>query len=100
VQSAFTRLIRLSQLTPVGSVQARIVFAELRSQWREISPDAALREQAERRLDRFPLKAADSLQLAAALTWTSDRPRNRAFISGDAQLLDAAAQLGFQTHKT
>ena len=44
---------------------------------------------------RFPLKAADALQLAAGLAWTSGRPRSRAFISGDTQLLEAAGQLGF-----
>ena len=68
----------------------------MRSQWREISPSLAIRDQAERFLERFPLKAADALQLAAAFAWTSGRPRARAFLSGDAQLLEAAGLLGFQ----
>jgi len=97
--SAFSRLLRMGQLTGSGEVQAKAVLDRLRAQWREISPDTSLRDQAERLLDRFPLKAADALQLAAAMAWCSDRPRGRAFLSGDAQLLDAANQLGFQPHR-
>jgi predicted nucleic acid-binding protein len=96
VHGAFARLLRVGQLTSTGNVQAQVVLAELRSKWREICPDPSLRDQAERLLDRFTLKAADALQLAAALAWTSGRPRMRAFISGDAQLLEAARHLGFQ----
>lgn len=97
--SAFSRLLRMGQLTGSGEVQAKAVLDRLRAQWREISPDASLRDQAERLLDRYPLKAADALQLAAAMAWCSARPRGRAFLSGDAQLLDAASQLGFQPHR-
>jgi predicted nucleic acid-binding protein len=86
----------MGQLTPNGRVQAQVVLDDLRSQWREIAPNPQLRDQAERLLDRFSVKVADALQLAAALAWTSGRPRARAFISSDAQLLDAAAQLGFE----
>lgn len=96
VRGAFARLLRVGQLTSTGNVHALVILAELRSKWREIAPDPSLRDQAERLLDRFTLKAADALQLAAALAWTSGRPRARAFISGDAQLLEAARQLGFQ----
>jgi uncharacterized protein len=93
VRGAFARLLRVGQLTSTGNVHALVVLAELRSKWYEIAPDPSLRDQAERLLDRFSLKAADALQLAAALAC---RPRARAFISGDAQLLEAARQLGFQ----
>jgi predicted nucleic acid-binding protein len=96
VRGAFARLLRMGQLTSPGSVQAQVVLANLRSRWQEISPGPSLRDQAEHLLDRFPLKAADALQLAAALAWCSGRPRGRGFISGDVQLLDAARQVGFQ----
>jgi predicted nucleic acid-binding protein len=96
VRGAFARLIRMGQLTPNGLVQAQVTLEELRSDWREIEPSESLREQAERLVDRFPLKAADAQQLAAALTWCLGRTKGRAFISGDSQLLDAARQLGFQ----
>jgi uncharacterized protein len=96
IRSATARLLRMGLLTSNQQVGAQVRLAELRSKWREISPDPSLRDQAERLLDRFTLKAADALQLAAALAWTSGRPRARAFISGDTQLLEAARQLGFQ----
>jgi predicted nucleic acid-binding protein len=44
----------------------------------------------------YPLKAADALQLAAAWTWCSGDAQGCTFISGDAQLLEAARQVGFQ----
>jgi hypothetical protein len=65
----------MGQLTPNGRVQAQVVLDRLRSQWREVAPDPLLRDQAERLLDRFPLKAPGALQLAAALAWTSARRR-------------------------
>jgi predicted nucleic acid-binding protein len=93
---AFARLVRMGQLTPNGQVQAQITLDRMRSDWLEIDPSESLREQAERLVDRFPLKAADAQQLAAALTWCLGRTKGRAFLSGDSQLLDAARQLGFQ----
>ncbi len=85
----------MGQLTPNGLVQAQVTLEELRAIWQEVDPSEPLREQAERLVDRFPLKAADAQQLAAALTWCMGRPKGRVFISGDSQLLDAARQLGF-----
>jgi predicted nucleic acid-binding protein len=94
--SAFSRLARMGQLSVAGQVQAREVLHRLRVKWREIAPAARVRDHAEQLLDRFPLKAADALQLAAAMAWCGGRPRSRVFLSGDAQLLEAASQLGFR----
>jgi len=69
---------------------------KLRQDWVEVAPDHALRSFAEELPDRFSLRAADALQLAAAYTWTMQRPDGRPFISGDKRLLEAAAQLGFR----
>ena len=95
IRGAMARLLRMGQLTSNQHVGAQVRLDHLRIQWREIAPTPDLRNQTERLLDRFPFKAGDALQLAAALAWTSARPRQRPFISGDAQLLDAAHQLGF-----
>jgi predicted nucleic acid-binding protein len=97
MRSAFARLVRIGQLTPSGQAQAQITLEELRATWWEIEPDEPLRKQAERLVDRFPLKAADSLQLAAALAWCLGKAVGQTFISGDAQLIYAAGQVGFQT---
>jgi hypothetical protein len=100
VNGAFTRLLRMKQLTSRGQVQAQVAFERLRGAWHELRPSDEIRAQAERLIQRFPLRAADALQLAAAHAWTLGRPRGRVFISGDNQLLEAAGQLGFLTLKT
>lgn len=95
MQSAFARLLRMGQLSNREHVEAQISLENLRSGWREVAPNAALREQAERLVDRIPLRSADAFQLSAALAWRLGKPRGKAFISGDVQLLEAARQLGF-----
>ncbi len=97
VRSAITRLARMGEITANGQVQAMVKLDELRRSWTEIFPDDEIRDRAELVLDRYPLTAADALQLATALIWCDGHPRNRAFISGDAQLLAAASQAGFNT---
>ncbi|MFC5861447.1 hypothetical protein ACFPT7_04020 [Acidicapsa dinghuensis] len=69
----------------------------LRRGWRQIEPSEALRAEAEFLLTRYSLRAADALQLAAAMIWSRGNPRGKAFICFDAQLLFAAQQLGFKT---
>ncbi|MGA2216757.1 MAG: hypothetical protein ABSG51_01635 [Terracidiphilus sp.] len=96
IRSAFARLLRMGRLTSIDMGQAHVVLDDLRINWREIAPSEQIRDEAGRLVDRFPLKAADALQLAAALAWCLGRSKGRAFLSGDTQLLDAARQLGFQ----
>jgi predicted nucleic acid-binding protein len=86
----------MGQLMPNGHVQAQVVLDQMRRIWQEVYPSEELREQAERLVDRFPLKAADAQQLAVALAWCVGRPNGRVFITGDDQLLNAARQLGFE----
>ncbi|HEY1210465.1 MAG TPA: type II toxin-antitoxin system VapC family toxin [Terracidiphilus sp.] len=95
MRGAFARLVRMGQLPPNEHVQAQVRLDSIRSDWREVDPSEPLREQAERLVDRFPLKAADAQQLAAAMVWCIGRPKGRAFISGDSPLLETARQLGF-----
>jgi predicted nucleic acid-binding protein len=63
-----------------------------------IPPTDAVEELASAQLDRFPLKASDALQLAAALVWCKQIPRGRRFICNDRQLLTAATAAGFEVH--
>lgn len=95
VHSAISRLARMGQITSNSQVQALVALDGLRHSWTEIFPDDSIRDRAELMLDRYPLSAADALQLAAAWIWCNGHPRNRTFISGDAQLLTAASQAGF-----
>jgi hypothetical protein len=63
--------------------------------WSEILPSEDLRELAMQLLDQNALRAADSLQLTAALVWCGQRPAKRNFICGDWRLSEAAEALGF-----
>ena len=99
IRSAFERLLRMRELTPKQLGAASHALNQLRRGWRELQPSDALRAQAEMLLTRYPLKAADALQLAAAWTWALGNPPGHVFVSGDAQLLEAAHQLGFQIVK-
>lgn len=96
MRSAFERLLRMGQLTQAEHATAGSRLEKLRRGWRELQPTEALRTQAEAFLTSYPLKAADSLQLAAAWTWCSGDVQRCTFITGDAQLLDAARHVGFQ----
>jgi predicted nucleic acid-binding protein len=95
IRGSFARLVRVGKLTSNGQVQALVVLDRLRREWAEIEPSGELRIRSEEIIDRFSLKAADAFQLAAAWVWCLGRPRNRPFIAGDKQLLEAARQLGF-----
>jgi uncharacterized protein len=60
-----------------------------------MNPREEVRDMAERLLGRHDLRAADSMQLAAALVWCNSQPKGRTFIGGDDRLLDAADKEGF-----
>jgi predicted nucleic acid-binding protein len=68
---------------------------ELVALWTEIQPGEVLRERALRLLASHNLRAADALQLAAALVWAEERPAGRIFICLDARLREAARLDGF-----
>jgi predicted nucleic acid-binding protein len=93
--SAVARLLRSGAVNEVEKQGALNRLALLRRGWREILPDDPLRDLASRLLDVYTLRASDSLQLAAALTWCQQRPAQRIFISGDPRLCDAAEAAGF-----
>jgi predicted nucleic acid-binding protein len=95
VQSAVARLHRSGAVNDMEKQGALSRLALLRRAWREILPDDSVRELASRLLDVYTLRASDSLQLAAALTWCQQRPAQRRFICGDALLCEAAEAAGF-----
>lgn len=94
--SAISRLHRDGQLTSAQEVQARGLLQSLKASWFEVQPGDAVREQALRVLRLHPLRAADALQLAAALEWVGS-PSDGAFVSYDERLCDAAQREGFLT---
>ena len=97
VHSAIARLDRLGKLKLSARQEADARVSALILRWHEIEPSDAIRDQAAILLDLYPLRAADSLQLAAALIWCRNRPSGRTFLCADARLAEAATQAGFTT---
>lgn len=60
-----------------------------------VAPTDELRRRAGRLIAVHPLRAADALQLAAALLWAEEQPNGESFVSLDGRLRDAAAREGF-----
>ena len=73
----------------------RATLADLLRGVSEIEPTHVVRERAERLLGVHALRAADALQLGAALTWARERPQGMALVSLDDRLRTAARLEGF-----
>jgi len=67
----------------------------LAAAWQEILPVESIRVTAQRLLRVHPLRAADSLQLAAAIIAAGHEPATLEFVSLDARLNEAASREGF-----
>ncbi len=93
--SAISRLHRDGHLTAAGAREARSLLEALRQSWFEVQPGDALREQALRLLRVHQLRAADALQLAAALEWAGTPPEG-ALVTFDDRLRQAASREGFE----
>ena len=94
-RSAFARLVREKQMTAGQRVTALRLLAQLRVAWNEILPTERVRSLAEELPDEYAVGAADAAQLAAALVWCRERPRQRPFVCFDERLTSAASALGF-----
>jgi uncharacterized protein len=94
VSLGLARLRREETLTLDEEEQAHAILKALMTGWTEVEPSGSVREQAARVLRLHPLRAADSLQLAAALVWCQgDRPRE--FVCLDQRLREAGRREGF-----
>lgn len=98
--SALTRQLRDRGLSTSGERQAREVLNALALTWTEIQPTETLRELAERLLAVHSLRAADALQLAAALQWCQRQTRGATLLSFDIRLREAAHREGFSVQPT
>ena len=94
--SAIARREDDGTLTQEGAEQARQRLRALRGSWSEVTPSEQVRENAERLLLRHRLRAADALQLGAALRWAENNPRGHRFHTLDGRLGDAARKEGFE----
>jgi len=85
------------KLLDAAEVEAALATArQLADSWHEIVPSTSVRRTAERLLRVHPLRAADSLQLAAALVAADHDPTTLDVICLDARLATAARREGFK----
>jgi predicted nucleic acid-binding protein len=94
--SALARLEREGALSERELRPARAVLAAMSKRWSEVNATPAVRDLAEQLLRRHPLRAADALQLAAALVWRTGLPANSPLVALDDRLRTAATAEGFQ----
>lgn len=94
--SALARLRREDLLTQEEADRAARILKELEHVWAEILPGERVRREARRLLYIHPLRAADALQLAAALVWCGHDPEGREMVCLDRRLREAAQREGFR----
>ena len=93
--SAIARLERDGALTAKDAVAAFGRLDALAASWVQVEPQDEIRDTARRLLRVHPLRAADSLQLAAALVCAERRPSTLPFVTLDERLRTAAGREGF-----
>ncbi len=92
---AISRLKREGGLDEAEEENARSVLDLLAETWSEIEPTDDMRLLAAIVSKDHPLKAADSLQLAAALRWCEGDAAGKNFVCLDRTLRRAASVEGF-----
>jgi uncharacterized protein len=93
--SALARRERERSVDPASAQRAFAQLSKLADQWQEVLPTQPLRNLAERIVRVHVLRAADALQLAAALTAALGDPSAVEFVCLDERLNEAAAREGF-----
>lgn len=93
--SALSRRRREGVLPVDVEFKAKAILSAMAAEWSEVQPTEAVRQRAERLLMVHPLRAADALQLAAALVWAGESPQGLELVCLDQRLKDAALREGF-----
>lgn len=94
--SGLARLERDGALDRRGMTQALDRLRHAASGWAEVPATPAVREQAVRLVRNHPLRAADAVQLAAAIVASDFQPSALEFVTLDARQASAAEREGFR----
>lgn len=94
--SAVARHERAGRLTASKVSEALAALEALTEGWLEILPTPHVRKTAQRLLRVHPLRAADALQLAAAITALEGQSPSGHFVCLDDRLVDAARREGLR----
>jgi predicted nucleic acid-binding protein len=95
IASALARLVRTREINSSDCAKARLVATALAEEWSVIQPSNALRARAMQLVERYDLRAADAMQLAAALEWCEEVPQGEVFVTADQKLREAVVLSGF-----
>jgi predicted nucleic acid-binding protein len=95
VMSALCRRHHAGELDVTGLRAAEAGLERYSARWDEIDAVAPVRDEADRLLHLHKLRAADALQLGAALVAADHRPRRHGFVCLDEGLGEAARREGF-----
>lgn len=98
VVSALTRLREEGELSSQELNGALARWGQLEKIVREVSPTEQVRRLARGLPALYGIRTLDAFQLAAALAWTQERPRQRPFVCADQRLAQAAAKTGFAVY--
>ena len=93
--SAVARREREGRISPEEAQAALNAAKHLAAAWHEVLPSDRVRHTAQRLLRVHSLRAADSLQLAAALIAANHDPATLEMVCLDARLTAAARREGF-----
>jgi len=93
--SAIARREREGMLTRQSTAEVLERMDALATAWHEMQPVPSVRRTARRLLRVHQLRAADSLQLAAAIIASEAHPESLEIVSLDDRLIDAARREGF-----
>jgi hypothetical protein len=95
IVSGMTRLVRMGEIDLSELAAGKHIAQTIANTWIPIEPSAMIAAQACLLLELHPLRAADALQLAAALEWCEGRPKGHVFLTFDQRLREAAESVGF-----
>ena len=93
--SALARRAREGAFREAEVADAIARLDSLSEAWAEVTPGEGVRRTAIRLLRAYPLRAADALQLAAAIATADGSPGSVPFVTLDDRLADAASKEGF-----
>jgi len=95
IHSGIARLKRLGQIDDRGISRATLKWERFQEGANIVQPVASILSIGKTLPDTYGLRSQDAFQLAAALEWCGERPRNRPFITADRRLGEAASDAGF-----
>jgi hypothetical protein len=96
VTSALWRRVHEGALDERAVGEALDGLSEIEQAWNTVVDVDQVEKRARRLLAVHALRAADSLQLAAALLASDERPSGQPFVTLDRQLADIARREGFR----